>query len=77
MEEKMTFEAAMARLEKIVATLERGDTGLETALTLFEEASGLAKDCARQLDEAEQRVLQLIKGPDGAPIEQPFEGGQA
>lgn len=73
-----TFEASMTRLEEIVAALEKGDAGLEQALKLFEEGTKLAQSCAKQLDEAEQRVVQLTKGPDGAPIEHPFEeGGEA
>ena len=27
----------------------------------------------QQLDQAEQQVVKLMKGPDGAPVEQPFE----
>lgn len=73
-----TFEASMTRLEEIVAALEKGDAGLEQALKLFEEGTKLAQSCAKQLDEAEQKVVQLTKGPDGAPIEHPFEeGGEA
>ena len=40
---------------------------------LFEEGTKLAAACAKQLDQAEQKVLKLSKGPDGAPVEQPFE----
>lgn len=68
-----TFEEAMARLETIVAALEKGDTPLEEALTLFEEGAGLMKQCAKALDQAEQKVTKLFPGPDGSPLEEPME----
>lgn len=70
---KLTFEEAMHRLEDIVRLLERGDVPLEESLTLFEEGSGLITQCSKLLNEAEQKVIKLKKGSDGAPIELPFE----
>lgn len=70
---KMTFEQRLARLEEIVALLEKGDVQLADSLTLFEEGAKLAAACSNQLDQAEQQVVRLMKGPDGAPAEQPFE----
>ena len=37
------------------------------------KTSGLASACQKQLDEAEQKVVKLRKGADGAPEELPFE----
>ncbi len=68
-----TFEQSLSRLEEIVRLLERGDAPLSESLTLFEEGAGLVKNCSRLLEEAEQKVVQLRKGPDGAPEELPFE----
>lgn len=73
-EKKMTFEQAMARLEEIVKLLEQGETPLEDALSLFEEGTKLMKKCSAQLDRAEQKVTRLLAGPDGAPVEEPFQG---
>ena len=73
-EQKRTFEQDLARLEEIVAALEKGDAPLADSLALFEEGTRLAAACARELDQAEQRVVKLMKGPDGAPVELPFEG---
>lgn len=74
-EEKMTFEQAMSRLDEIVRQLERGDVPLEQALALFEEGTGLMRGCSAQLDQAEQKVRLLLAGPEGQPVEQPFEEG--
>ena len=68
-----TFEQSLSRLEEIVRLLERGDAPLSESLTLFEDGAGLVKNCSRLLEEAEQKVVQLRKGPDGAPEELPFE----
>ncbi len=71
--DERTFEQKLERLEQIVKLLEKGDAPLAESLGLFEEGTGLIRDCSRQLDEAEQRVVKLRKGPDGAPVEEPFE----
>lgn len=70
--ENRSFEQNMARLEQIVALLERGDARLADSLALFEEGTKLAGVCTTMLDEAEQKVVKLQKGPDGAPVELPF-----
>jgi exodeoxyribonuclease VII small subunit len=71
--DKMTFEQAISRLDEIVKTLEKGDAPLEQSLTLFEEGTSLIKFCGKLLDSAEQKVVRLQKGPDGAPEETPFD----
>ena len=70
---KLTFEQQLQRLEEIVAALEKGDAQLADSLKLFEEGTKLIADCSAQLDRAEQQVVKLMKGADGAPVELPFE----
>ena len=70
---KLSFEDKLARLEELVAALEKGDTPLTDSLHLFEEGTKLANACSAELDKAEQQVVKLMKGPDGAPVELPFE----
>lgn len=69
---KATFEQQLQRLEEIVSALEKGDAPLADSLKLFEEGTGLIAACSRQLDTAEQQVVKLMKGADGAPVELPF-----
>ncbi len=69
---KKTFEENMARLEEIVSKLEKGDAQLSESLSLFEEGTKLVSACRKELDQAEQQVVKLMKGPDGAPIESDF-----
>ena len=73
MNESVQFEAAMNRLEEIVRALEKGDLPLEQSMQLFEEGTGLVKSCNQLLSNAELKIAQLMKGPDGAPVELEFE----
>lgn len=67
-----TFEENMTRLEEIVTRLEKGDVPLSQSLSLFEEGTRLAAACRAELDQAEQQVVRLMKGPDGDPVETEF-----
>ena len=73
-ENKKSFEENIARLEEIVALLEKGDAPLSDSLSLFQEGTGLVAICNTMLSEAEQQVVKLQKGPEGAPVELPFTG---
>jgi len=69
---KKTFEENITRLEEIVARLEGGDVLLADSLALFEEGTKLVSACTGMLDEAEQTVVRLRKGPEGDLVEAPF-----
>lgn len=56
------FEESIKELEKIVASLEKGDIGLEESLDLFEKGIKLSKACNEMLDKAEKKVSVLING---------------
>lgn len=71
--DKKTFEEKMLRLEQIVSLLEKGDARLDASMALFTEGSELVNDCRRELEQAEQQVVKLAKGEDGAPVESPFD----
>ena len=76
MEESKNFEVSMQRLEEIVRTMERGELPLEQSLHLFEEGTALVRSCGKMLDEAELKIVKLMKGPDGAPVELEFNDEQ-
>ena len=71
--EAMTFESMLHRLEEIVRALEQGDVPLDRSLALYTEGAELIRRCTKELDEAEQTVVKLQKGPDGSPVELPFD----
>lgn len=72
--ETLTFEQALADLERIVHELEDGQIGLEESLARYEKGIGLLKRCHAQLRQAEQRIL-LLTGMDeqGKPVTQVFD----
>ena len=72
-ENKLTFAQSVKRLEEIVALMDRGDVSLEDSLALFEEGTALIRSAGAMLDSAEQKVVRLMKGPDGAPVEADFD----
>ncbi|MCA9916319.1 MAG: exodeoxyribonuclease VII small subunit [Anaerolineales bacterium] len=65
--EQLSFEEALAELEKIVAELESGDMTLEASLDLFEKGQKLAQQCSVQLETAALRIEQLTN--DGEIVE--------
>ena len=66
------FEDALLRLERIVDQLEAGNLPLEESLKVFEEGVGLARHCARYLDEAEKRIELLTRDESGTLKMEPF-----
>ena len=66
------FEKALARLESIVAKLEKGELALEEALKLFEEGVNISRFCNTKLDEAERKVKILLEDNEGQLVEKPF-----
>ena len=73
---ELSFEDSMKRLDEIVKGLEKGDVTLSDSMALFEEGTGLIRRCTELLDSAEQQVVRLKKGPDGAPEELPFDADE-
>ena len=51
-----TFEAALAELEKIVASMKAGQMPLEQSLTAYKRGAELLKLCQAALQDAQQQV---------------------
>ena len=60
--ENMTYETAIARLEEIVAVLEKGGAPLDEAVKLFEEGAALSRFCNETLKKAELKITELTAG---------------
>jgi exodeoxyribonuclease VII small subunit len=73
-EAEPTFEQALTQLERIVASLERGESELTTALANYEKGVRLLTLCQHLLDQAEQSVA-LLTGVDenGNPLTALFD----
>jgi exodeoxyribonuclease VII small subunit len=69
----MTFEQALAELEKIVQDLERGQLDLEAAITAYERGTHLKLHCEGKLREAQLRVDKISLAPDGRARAEPTD----
>ena len=63
---QMSFEDALAELDRIVQGLEGGKQKLEDAITAYERGALLKSHCEAKLAEAEQRVQAIVARADGA-----------
>ena len=61
---EQSYEQNMARLQKVVNSLERDSLGLEDSLQLFEEGMALAECCEGQLNVVEERIKVLVEGSE-------------
>ena len=72
----LSFEQALAELEKIVGRRERGDVPLEDSIAIYERGEALKRRCETLLAEAEERVEKIRVGRDGkAAGTEPFDNG--
>ena len=62
---KLSFEAALAKLEGIVESMETGDVPLAELLAKFDEGNKLLKTCETRLKYAELKIEQLKKTKEG------------
>ncbi len=69
---KLTFEEAMAELEKLVRQLEDGRAKLDDAIGAYERGALLKRHCEAKLRQAEARIQQITLDENGAPSAQPF-----
>jgi exodeoxyribonuclease VII small subunit len=58
-EKKITFEAHLSKLEKLVEELEAGQVPLETLMKRYEEGRAIVQWCDQRLQEAELKIIQL------------------
>jgi exodeoxyribonuclease VII small subunit len=65
----MSFDVALAELERTVAELESGGQPLERTIALYERGVALQQRCEALLGDAELRVRRLVEGARGAVAE--------
>lgn len=73
----LSFEEALAELEKIVAQLERGDVALADSIRIYKRGAALRARCESQLKDAQLEIDQIVMGPDGPRTEPARLGGGA
>ena len=62
---RMSFEAALSELEKIVQRLEEGEGKLDDAIKAYERGALLKRHCEAKLQEAQMRVEKIVLASDG------------
>jgi exodeoxyribonuclease VII small subunit len=62
----LSFEQALAELEKIVGELESGQAPLERSIEVYERGAALKAHCETRLEAARLRVEKIVVGPGGA-----------
>lgn len=65
--EKLSFEDALAQLEKIVSQLESGEAPLEKSIELYERGTALKAHCEARLKAAEAKVEKITLSANGEP----------
>jgi exodeoxyribonuclease VII small subunit len=63
----LSFEAALAELEQIVARLESGQAPLEDSIRFYERGAALKAHCEARLEQARLRVEKIVVGAGGQP----------
>ncbi len=64
--EALSFDDALAELQRTVGELETGGQPLEAAIALYERGVALQARCDKLLGDAELRVQQLVARAGGA-----------
>ena len=63
--EGLSFEQALAELERIVAQLESGQAPLERSIEIYERGAALKAHCEKKLEAARLKVEKIVLGAGG------------
>ena len=69
----LSFEQALAELEKIVSELESGQAPLERSIEIYERGAALRAHCEKRLEAARLRVEKIVVGSGGPSGVEPAE----
>ncbi len=64
---EMSFEEAMAELERVVGQLESGQVDLEKSIALYERGAALKAHCDSKLNDAQEKVAAIVLDAAGQP----------
>lgn len=59
-EQTLSFEEAMEKLEVLVDRLEEGDVPLEEAISIYKDGMELSKLCHSKLKQVEEQLTQIL-----------------
>ncbi len=61
MSQTQTFEKNLESLSAVIKKMEQQDVGLEESLKLYEQGIQLTRKCQKIIDDAEQKIEQLME----------------
>jgi exodeoxyribonuclease VII small subunit len=64
----LSFEQALAELERIVAELESGQAPLERSIEMYARGAALKAHCETRLKAAQLRVEKIVVGANGEAV---------
>ena len=70
---KMSFEEALAELERIVSELEEGGGSLDKAIDAYARGTELKKQCEKKLSEAKARIEKITVNQAGDVAVEPAD----
>jgi exodeoxyribonuclease VII small subunit len=73
---KLSFEDALAELEKIVRALESGSSDLKSSIDAYERGAALRKHCEARLKEAQMRIEKITSADGGKATTEAFRGAE-
>ena len=62
---RMSFEEALAELQSLVKSLEKGDSKLDDAINSYQRGVDLKRHCEAKLREAQLKVEKIVQSADG------------
>ena len=68
---KLSFEEALAELQSLVKSLEKGDSRLDDAINSYQRGIDLKRHCEAKLREAQLKVDRIVQGADGSLVAEP------
>jgi len=68
----LSFEDALAELDRLVKQLEDGKAKLDDAIGAYERGALLKRHCESKLREAQAKIEQISVSPDGSVTTKPF-----
>jgi exodeoxyribonuclease VII small subunit len=70
---KLSFEEALAELQALVKSLEKGDSKLEEAIKSYQRGVDLKRHCEAKLREAQLQVEKIVLSADGSIGTEPLK----
>lgn len=70
---KLSFEEALAELQALVKSLEKGDSKLDDAINSYQRGVDLKRHCEAKLREAQLKVEKIVQRADGTLSSEPVK----